>query len=141
MSTEANKTVIRRFVEEIFSRGDLALVDQLVAPQYVMHSTSSPEPIRGPQGLKGLITTLRTAFPDLRLTVEDMVAEGDRVVDRFIARGTHRGELFGIPPTAKQVAWLGIAIHRLVGGQLVETWASPDNLGLLRQLGAVPPPE
>jgi predicted ester cyclase len=106
-----------------------------------MHSTGSPEPIRGPQGLKELVTTLRTAFPDLRLTVDDMVAEGDKVVDRFMARGTHQGELFGIAATGKQVAWLGIAIHRIVGGQLVETWASPDTLGLMRQLGAVPTPK
>ncbi len=139
MAAEGNKAIIRRFVEEVQNGGDLAAVDELTAPGYVNHS--APPGVPGDrEGLKQLTAMFRRAFPDGRMTIEEMVAEGDRVATRKTFRGTHRGELMGIPPTGRAVAIGLIDIVRLVDGKVVESWSAADDLGLLQQLGALPSP-
>ena len=137
MSTEENKANVRRVIEEVFNKGNLAAADELVATNYIYHGPIGME-FKGPEGLKQLISMFRNAFPDLHGTVEDLFAEGDRVVSRFTARGTHKGDLMGIAPTGKQVTQAGIVIARWVDGKEVEAWESLDLLGMMQQLGVVP---
>src|SRR5919108_290176 len=137
MSAEMNKVIVRRFVEEVQNGGDLTVVDELAAPGYVNHSAPPGVPADR-EGLKQLTAMFRRAFPDGRMTIEDMVAEGDRVATRKTFRGTHQGELMGIPPTGQAVAIGLIDIVRVMDGQVVESWNAADNLGLLRQIGALP---
>lgn len=132
---ERNKRVVRRFVEEVINRGSAASLRDLVDPNHVVH-----EPIGdhyGPDGVRIALAGYRAAFPDLAVTIDDLVAEGDRVVRRFTARGTHQGTLMGVAPTGKTVSVEGIWIDRLVDGRLVESWFSFDVFGLLRQLGSI----
>jgi steroid delta-isomerase-like uncharacterized protein len=136
MSAE-NKAAIRRFIGQAFNAGDLAVVDELVATNYVLHFT--PE-VDGPEGMKQFISIYRTAFPDYTCTIEDQVAEGDKVVTRWTVRGTQKGELMGIPPTGKQVTMSGVVVDRLSNGRLLETWIQADTLGMLQQLGVVQVP-
>ena len=138
MSTENNKALIRRVYEETINRGNLALLDELISSDSVEHDPNYPQPVRGAEGLKQYFRTFRTAFPDIHLTIEDMVGEGDTVAVRQTARGTHQGELFGIPPTGKQITVTGMTCHRFVNGKLVESWVNADNLGMLQQLGVIP---
>jgi len=137
MSAE-NKAIARRFIEEVWNNGNLAVLDELVATNLVDHNPSTPGQGSGVEGFKQVFSTFRTAFPDLHFTVEDMVAEGDKVVSRVTARGTHKGEFAGIAPTGKQGAAEAIDITRIAGGKIVERWGIVDQLGLLQQLGVVP---
>jgi steroid delta-isomerase-like uncharacterized protein len=132
--SEANKAVSRR-VFEIFNSGDVDVFEEILAPGFVNHDPSAPP---GLEGVKQQVLLYRGAFPDLEVRVEDQIAEGDRVVSRWSARGTHRGDLLGIAPTGKQGTATGITIDRLEGGKIVESWTNWDTLGLLQQLGAVP---
>ena len=136
--TETNKAISRRVIEEIFNEGKLEIADELIAPDFVGYDPALPEPMRGPDGVKQQAAGYRAAFSDMRLTIEDDIAEGDRVVTRWTARGTHDGELFGIQPTGKETTVTGVSIDRIIDGRLVETWNNWDTLGLLQQLGAVP---
>ena len=131
-----NKAVVRRFIEQAFNAGDVAVINELVARDYVLHV--APE-VRGPEGMQHFVTMYRTAFPDYACTVDDQIAEGDKVVTRWTVRGTHQGELMGIPPTGKQVTLPGVVIDRIANGQLVESWLQADALGMLQQLGAIQP--
>jgi steroid delta-isomerase-like uncharacterized protein len=140
MRGEELKAIARREVDEIFTAGDLAVVDELYAADYIGHDPTRPEPIRGPAGVKEQVSGYRTAFPDLQLTADEIVAEGDLVVTRWTATGTHEGELFGVTPTGRQVTATGISIIRVAGGKIVEDWTSWDALGLMQQLGALPAP-
>ena len=140
MSTEANKAIVRQFVERVQNGGDLAALDVLAAPGYVNHSAPPGVPTDR-EGLRQLTALFRAAFPDGRMTIEEMVAEGDRVATRKTFRGTHRGTLLGIPPTGRAVAIGLIDLVRLADGQATESWSIADDLGLLRQLGALPSPE
>jgi steroid delta-isomerase-like uncharacterized protein len=135
---EANKAISRRVVEEVFNQGRLEAADELVSPDFIGHDPALPEPMRGPDGLRAQAEGYRSAFPDMRLTIEDEIAEGDRVVTRWMARGTHQAELFGIPATGKQATVTGMTIDRIVDGRIVETWNNWDTFGLLQQLGAIP---
>lgn len=135
---EANKEVSRRVVEEIFNHGKLEVADELIAPNFVGYDPALPEPLRGPEGLKQQAEGYRSAFSDMRLTIDDIVAEDDRVVTRWTARGTHDGELFGMAATGKEATVTGITIDRIADGQVVESWNAWDALGLMQQLGAVP---
>lgn len=135
--SEQNKILDRRFFEEAWNRGNYDVIDELVASDFIGHSPPNDD-IPGAEGLKQYISTLREAFPDVRLTVEDQIAEGDRVVTRWTARGTHRGEFQGIPPTGKRAQVTGVTISRVANGKFVEGWTNWDTLGLLQQLGAVP---
>ena len=139
MSTEENKAVVRRFYE-VHNKGKeavMAVIEELYAPDYVLHGTGVL-PDLDPAGVKQLYTAFLTAFPDMHIVVEDMIAEGDKVVCRVTLRGTHQGEFMGIPPTGKQVSWTGIGIDRFKDGKFVERWMNEDDLGLMQQLGAIP---
>ena len=136
--SEPNKATSRRVVDEIFTGGNFEAIDECFDPGYVGYDVASPEPVRGPQGLKEQAQGYRAAFPDLQMTIEDQVAEGDRVVTRWTARGTHQGDLFGIDPTGKQATITGITIDRFSGGKIVESWDNWDTYGLMQQLGVVP---
>jgi len=138
MSTEENKAIVRRSFEE-FNKGNLAVFDELYEANFVGHLAGMEE-IRGPEGLKKLVTTFLTAFPDFRITVEDLIAEGDKVVCRSTRTGTHKGEWLGIAATGKKVTWTYISIYRIEGGKIVEEWYEGDYLGLMQQLGAIPTP-
>ena len=140
MSTKENKAIVRRWYEEGFTKGNLAAVDELIATDFVDHNQPAPGLAGGLEGTKEVITMMRTAFPDFRITVEDMVAEGDKVVARVTARATHKGEFMGIAPTGKQAAIEVIDIVRIAGGKMVERWGIFDQLGLMQKLGVVPPP-
>ncbi len=138
MTTEENKAISRRVGEETSNGGDLDLADELYAPDYVLHDPSLPEDLHGPEGLKRYVAMTRAAFPDARVTVEDQVAEGDKVVDRWTARGTHTGEFMGIPPTGRRIEVSGVTISRFAGGKIAEDWYQGDDLGMMRQLGVIP---
>ncbi len=140
MSTEENKALVRRLTEEVFNAHNLAPIDGYFLPDYVDHVPLPPGMPAGLAGLKAFWGALFEAFPDFRYTVDDMVAEGDRVVARLTARGTHRGTFMGIPTTGKQVTWTEIHIGRCAGGKITEHWANIDQLGLMQQLGAIPMP-
>jgi steroid delta-isomerase-like uncharacterized protein len=137
VSSEQNKAIVRRLFEEPW-KGNLEVVDELIASDYVGHDPANPEPLRGPEGVKEFISTYRAAFPDSRITVEQQLAEGDLVATRWSGRGTHEGELMGIQPTGKQVTISGLTISRLVGGKVVEEFQNWDNFGMLQQLDAIP---
>ncbi len=142
MSLEENRTASKRLLEEVFSQGNLGLADELIDASAVNHDPALPERMRsrqGPQAFKDLVSMYRTAFPDLRLSVDETIAEGDKVVARWHAEGIHRGELEGLAPTYTRGAVTGISIDRYANGKVVETWTEWDNLGLARQLGAAPP--
>jgi steroid delta-isomerase-like uncharacterized protein len=142
MSTEENKALLRRSVEEVFSaQGDIDVADEIFASDYVGHNPTDPQDVRGPEGAKELANMYRSAFPDVRLSIEEQVAEGDRVVTRWIASGTHQDEMMGIAPTGNQVRVEGITISHIQEGKIVQEWELFDTLGLMQQLGAVPTPE
>jgi steroid delta-isomerase-like uncharacterized protein len=132
----------RRLLEETFNEGDLALADQLVAAQAMNHDPATPSDLRalrGPELFKRIVSMYRTAFPDVKLTVDDVIAADSKVVQRWHAEGTHRGELAGLAPTGARVTVTGISIDEWRDGKVVETWTQWDNLGLARQVGAAPP--
>jgi steroid delta-isomerase-like uncharacterized protein len=138
--TEENKAITRRFLEEIFTGGNLELVDELFAPDFILHDSSVPQEVRGVEALKQYITMYRTAYPDTHFTVEDQIAEGNEVVTRWTGQGTHQGELMGISPTGNQMTVTGIEVDRVSGGKIEESWVSYDALGMMQQLGIVPSP-
>ena len=132
----------RRLLEEAFNEGKFDLADQLVAPDAVDHDPSLPsrlQAVRGPELLKGMVRMYRGAFPDVRLTVDEVIDGGDSAVLRWHAEGTHQGELEGLAPTGVRASVAGITIDHWRDGKIVETWTHWDNLGLARQLGAAPP--
>jgi steroid delta-isomerase-like uncharacterized protein len=136
----ANKELSRRFTE-LFSTGDEALAEEILSPDVVFHGTTGDGELHGIDEMKAFVAGYRRAFPDARSTVEDQVAEGDKVVTRWRARGTHRGELGPVPPTGRAFEIEGVTIERIAGGRIAEVWVARDELGLLRQLGLVPAPD
>ena len=136
---EANKRHVRRFFEEVWSTGDVAIRDSFLSANYQGHVAGSPDPL-DPDGWTAWFTGFRQAFPDARFTVEDIVGEGDLVAARLTMRGTHQGELNGIPPTGREVTVTGMSFERVVDGRIVEGWNENDVVGMLGQLGALPPP-
>ena len=140
MSTEENKANIRHGFEEIWNQGKLDVVDELVTSDYLLHDPSMPEDMRGPEGFKQFVTMYRTAFPDFHVTIEDQIAEGDKVVTRWTCTGTHQGELMGIAPTGVRGTGVsGVTIDRIANGKSVESWNAWDVLRMLQNLGVVPP--
>jgi steroid delta-isomerase-like uncharacterized protein len=137
MSSEEKKTIVRRAFEEPW-QGNLDVVDELIASDYIGHDPANPEPIRGPEGVKEFVSSYLAAFPDARITVEQQVCEGDLVATRWTGRGTHKGELMGVQPTGKQVSVTGLTISRLFGDKIVEEYQNWDTLGMLQQLEAIP---
>jgi steroid delta-isomerase-like uncharacterized protein len=122
---------------EIWGTGELDKLDALVAPDVIHHDPYDPYAADGLEGLKKSIALNRTAFPDIRITVEDQVAEGDKVTTRWTADMTHKGALGGVEPTGKRVTMSGTTIERFQDGKVVEAWRSMDTLGLLRQIGSI----
>jgi steroid delta-isomerase-like uncharacterized protein len=139
MTVEENKALDRRMVEA-WDKGNMAVMDELLAPNFVHHS-APPGVTPDREGFKQFASMLHTAFPDFRFTVEDVVAEGDKVATRATCRGTHKGEYMGIAPTGKQVTWTLIFIRRFKGGKIAEQWTESDSLGTMQQLGVVPSSE
>lgn len=139
LDTERYKAMDRRVVDEIINGGNLDVADELFAPEYVYHGPGGQE-LRGPEGFKQLITVYRTAFPDIELTVKDMIAEGDRLAVRFTIHGTHEGDLMGIPPTGKKISITGNIVYRIEDGMFVESWETFEQMTMMQQLGVLPPP-
>ena len=138
---EENTALVRRYFEEIWNKGNLDLIDELFTTNFVRHGPTGTEgEVRGPEGFKGLVTMYHNAFPDLRVPIEDLIAEGDRVATRWTARGTHQGELLGNAPTGDQVTVTGIIIDRISGGKIEEEWVDYDTFHFMQQIGAVPQP-
>ena len=131
----------RRFFDEIWSQGQLDRVGELIAPEYVGHPSGPDETTRGPEGVREYIGRLRDGVPDLTMTIEDQLTDGDKVTTRWTARGTHSGALMGVSATGRKATVTGITIQRVgATGKIVEGWTSWDTLGLLQQLGVVPEP-
>jgi steroid delta-isomerase-like uncharacterized protein len=140
MSAEENKAIVRRFWG-VWEEGNIDLVDELLAPDYINHTPASPDQPTGPEGVKGVVAMFRSAIPDLRVVVEDMIAEGDKVVVRYTLEGTHEGELFGVPPTGQRLNIKSIAVERVSDGKIREHWRVTDSLDMMQQLGVIPAPE
>lgn len=138
MSTEDNKALVQRGIEEVWNQKNLAVLDEIASRDYVSHNPAMTT--HGLEQYKQLVSMYFSAFPDLHFTIEDQIAEGDKVVSRFSARGTHQGAFMGIPPTGKQGVVTGIGIDRFANGKIVEGWFNSDDLGLLQQLGILPAP-
>ena len=139
MSSEANKALVRRFFEA-FNAGDLDGVAAVFAPNAIVHNSGAPDPLNL-DGFKQLAAVFLAAFPGGQHTVDDMIADGDKVVARITYRGSHTGDLMGIPPTGKHVTVSAMTIDQIVGGKIVETWRLFDQMGMMQQLGVIPVPE
>ena len=133
------KELTRKFIDEVWSQGKLDLVEQLVAPECVTHDPAAPGgAIRGLDGIKQIVSMYRNAFPDTEFEINDLILEGNKVAARLTVSGTHKGALMGIPATGKRVTITGTSITHFRDGKQVESWASYDQLGMLRQLGVAP---
>jgi len=139
--SEENKALARRFYAEVFGQGNMSVIDDLMAPDFVDHNPPGPGFAPGREGTQQVVGMFRSAFPDLQFIVEDQIAEGDKVVNRLAVKGTHRGEFAGVPATGKSVTIGVVDILRISGGKAVERWGEADMLGLMQQLGVVPVPE
>ncbi len=140
MSTEENKAIARRWSEELWSKGDLAVADEIVASNYVRHDPGDPFSAEGPEGVKRLVGMVRAQVPNLHITIEDVIAEGNKVVTRYTVTGTDTIGFRGRPPTGKQTKVTAIQIFRIADGKIVESWANRDDLGLMQQHGVIPMP-
>lgn len=139
VGTATDEEVARRFFGELHSGGDLAVADELIAPDAVFHTPDGD--LTGPDGISGFTTLVRTGFPDATFVIEEMVAIGDMVVVRWTMNGTHQGDLQGIPPSGVEVSMDGISILRFEDGLIVEEWVEYDRLSLFQQIGAIATPE
>jgi steroid delta-isomerase-like uncharacterized protein len=138
MTTTAIEVVARRWYEDVLSQGNLAVIDEIFSPDFVEHDPRNPG--QGLDGVRMLVMGYRSAFPDLRVTVEDMVGDGAKMAVRFTAAGTHQGAFLGIPPTGRAMQVGNIDILGFRGGKISEHWGEGDMLGLLQQLGVIPVP-
>jgi steroid delta-isomerase-like uncharacterized protein len=139
MSSTQIHSPIYRIFEQAFNQGNLAAVDELLSPDHFAHNTFGGAP-NGPQGLKWLIAMYRTGFPDLQCTVDDEIREGDQFAAHWTLCGTHKGLFLGNPPTGRRIEVQGIIFARTENGRIVEDWTLVDQIGILQQLGLVPPP-
>lgn len=135
---EQDKEIARRINDEVWGEGNLDLIDEYVAEDYVEHNTASPEDIHGREGYRANVEMVREAFPDMDVTLNDIVAERDTVVTHYTITGTHCGPLMGIEPTGTEVSFSGMAIARIEDGKLVEDWSNVDLFGLMQQIGVGP---
>jgi steroid delta-isomerase-like uncharacterized protein len=138
MSTEQNKATARRWSEELWGQGNLAVADEIIARDYVRHDPGDPFPAHGPDDVKRIVRSLRTMLPDFAIRVEAIVAEGDLVVSRYTATATDTVGYMGLPPTGKSIRTTAMQMFRFENGLIVESWAVRDDLGTLRQLGHFP---
>lgn len=137
MTSNANKSIMHRFVEFINTANE-QLAEELISPNAIFYVPGQPEPMRGPAGYLAIIEMMRSGFPDIQWTLEDMVAEDEKVAARFTMRGTHKGAFFGVPATGKSIEVTAMNFYRFTNRQIVEEYGQPDMLGLLQQIGAVP---
>jgi steroid delta-isomerase-like uncharacterized protein len=135
--SEENKALARRWTE-ILTQGNFDLAEEIYASDFVAHDPTMPEDVRGVEGRKEFYSMYRSAFPDADITIEDQVAEGNTVATRWTGRGTHQGELMGVPPSGNRVEVMGVTISRIEGGKIVEEWGIYDALGMMQAIGAVP---
>jgi steroid delta-isomerase-like uncharacterized protein len=140
MSAEENKAMFRRLMDEVVNKGNLDIIDELVAADVVEHEELLPGLPQNREGVKQFFAILRSAFPDIKATIEDVIAEGDRVVARGTMSGTHQGEFMGIPATGKKVSFGAIDILRITNGKFVEHWGLTDSMAMMQQLGVIPGP-
>jgi steroid delta-isomerase-like uncharacterized protein len=133
--SEQNKTLARRWFEDLFSRGNLDAANEILSAEFVDHLTHEDE--RGLEELKHYVSIYRSAFPDIQDSVEDIVAEGDKVVVRWTSSGIHQGEFMGVAPTGRHVTFTGMRLFRIADNKIVESWVNIDERGLQEQLGAV----
>lgn len=136
--SEQNKAVLRRFIEEVWNEGNLDVIDELIAADHVDHDPARAGAPGGPTGTRAFVEMYRTAFPDAHIELGELIAEGDLVAGTWTATGTHQGELMGMAPSGKPISLTGIGVDRIRDGQIVESWANWDALGMMGQLGAVP---
>ena len=142
MLSETNKTVSRRFFDEVWNEGKLAVVDELIVKDHINSGPGTPPGLTpGSEGVKQLVKMYRNAFPDIHFTIDEQIAEGDKVVTRWTGHGTHQGELVGIPATGKSSTVTGITVDRIVNGKIAESWGIFDQFGMMQQLGVIPTPE
>ncbi len=139
MSTAANTQLIRRFTSDFINTANPTVAAELIAPAAVFHAPGM-SPLQGPDGYMMLVGMLRAGFPDVQWTLEDTVAEGDKVAARFTMRGTHTGAFMGVPATGNAFAVTTMGIYRIAGGQIVEEHGLPDMMGIMMQIGAIPAP-
>ena len=137
MTTENNKLTMQRFTEFINTASE-KLAAELISPNAVFHVPGRSEPMRGPAGYLAIIEMMRGGFPDIQWTLEELIAEGDKIAARFTMRGTHQGTFLGVPPTGRKIEVKAMNFYRLSGGQFVEEHGQPDLLGVLQQIGAMP---
>jgi steroid delta-isomerase-like uncharacterized protein len=136
-ASEANKALYQRFIQEVFNEGHLDRLDELLAPNY-SYRDAPPGTPPGREAIRQVVGMFRGAFPDLHITIEDQIAEGDKVCSRATTRGTQRGAIFGVAPTGKKITMSGLTLVRIVDGRIAESWVKNDALGLMTQLGAIP---
>ena len=136
--SEENKAIARRFYIEVAGQGNLSLIDELVAEDFVDHNAPGPDIAPGREGLKQVFTAFGSAFPDMKGTLDDQVAEGDKVVSRMTFTGTHQGDYLGMPATGKSFSIEAVEIFRFEGGMIAERWGQADRIGMMQQLGLAP---
>ncbi len=137
-SRDEEKALAHRLMEEVWSKGNLSVTHEIIAPNFTNHDPSTPDFGPGPEAYNQIVSLYRNAFPDAKFNIDETIAEGDKVAVRYTCLGTHQAELSGIAPTGKHVTITGILIFRIGNGKIEEAWVNWDALGLLQQLGAVP---
>ena len=137
---KGNKTIMRQFWD-VWEHGNIDLLDDLLAPEYVNHTLATPDLPSGPEGVKEVVSMFRSGVPDLKVVIEDMIAEGDRVATRYALEGTHGGYLFGVAPTGRALSIKSMTVERVSEGKIIEHWRVTDELDMMRQLGAIWTPE
>lgn len=135
MSDQEILDLVNRFTDESWNGGNLDLLDEMFAADYVGHDAPRPDPVRGPEGMRDFLRMYHHAFSDAHITIDDVIVRDDKVVTRWTGRGTHDGDLMGMPPTGKKVEFVGIRIFRVAEGKIAEGWVVWDTFGLMRQLG------
>jgi steroid delta-isomerase-like uncharacterized protein len=138
--SETNKALTRRWFEDLFNEGNLSVADELLAQNHVVHDPVFTDLPTGPEADKQIVNIYHGAFPDANITIEDQIAEGDKVATRWTGRGTHQGEFMGVDPTDNRVELSGMTINRISEGKIAETWTNYDALGMMQQIGAIPEP-
>ncbi len=138
MSAEQNKALLRKWIEEGWNKGNLAVVDELYSPDFTQHDPSTPVSVSSAEDLKRYVAGYRMAMPDMHFETHDLVAEGDKVLWRFTATGTQKGVMLSIPPTGKYTAVTGMALFRIANNRIAECWVNFDALGLMQALGVIP---
>lgn len=139
--SEANKAIVRRFVEEVYNGGNLDAIDELLSEDHTDHDPAAAATGGGREGARAMVQMFRSAFPDLHVELGELVADGDLVATTWTGTGTHQGELMGVAPTGRSVTVTGCGMDRIRDGVIVESWNNGDTLGMLMQIGAIPAPE